>query len=284
MPLPRGAISSPREKLAAAQPFRPISALLQAIPTDFGCVPPTKSPLGNTKYGCCVSSQTGASIEAWSMYYGVGQETVVTDAEVIAFARSHGILNGAVITNVMDIMQTQGMTVSGKVYKEGPYKSVDWTNYQVLSAAIYQGPVNISVSADQLEGSFSDKDGWWGYGWRKDSGQDHCVPLFGYGSAGGLASIMKVSVPSGVNANDPAVLLYTWGSIGIVLHTALVNIMSGGEAWLRTPTTVGVTPQPPEPPTPPTPPTPPNTSGVIYIDPEAQAVSLPAGWTVIPNR
>jgi hypothetical protein len=286
MPLFRGAISSPREKLAAAMPFRPISGLLQTMPASFGCVPPVLSILGNGTYGCCVSSQTGASIEAYSLYYGIGSETVVQDSEVIAFARAHGILNGAVITDVMDIMQSTGMTVGGKIYKEGPYKAVDWTNYPVLSAAIYQGPVNISVAANQVENSFSQTNGWWGYGWKKDSNQDHCVPLFGFGSAGDLASILKVNVPSAVNASDPAVLFYTWGSIGIVLHASLLAVMSGGEAWLRTPTTVGVTPPQPTPVPPPVPPgpTPTPSSGVIYIDTEAQAISLPSGWSVVPTN
>jgi len=287
MPLFRGAIPSPRHKLASATPFRPISGLLQTMPTVFGCVPPQTSAFGNTSYGDCVSAQTGASLQAYPMWYGPGTEIGVSDSDVLNFARSHGILNGAVITDVMEIMQTEGMAVSATrlIYKEGPYKAVDWTNWSVLSAAIYQGPVNISVAANQIENAFSDKNGWWGYGWTKDSNQDHCVPLFGFGSAADLAALLKVTIPSGVSATDLAVLLRTWGYIGIVLYDALLAVMTDGEAWLRTPTTVGVTPPQPAPPTPPTPvpPTPTPSTGVIYIDTEAQAISLPPGWSVVPT-
>ena len=58
MPLLTGAIPSPRSKLAAAQPFRPMSALIQTMPSVFGCVPPNTSAFGNTSYGDCLDASS----------------------------------------------------------------------------------------------------------------------------------------------------------------------------------------------------------------------------------
>ena len=102
---------------------------------------------------------------------------------------------------------------------------------------------------------------------------------------------MKVSVPSAVHPADPAVLLRTWGSIGIVMFDSLNAIMIGGEAWLRTPTTVGVTPPQPAPPGPtpgPTPgPQPTPVGNVTYIDWDAEVIGgkwPPPGFTILPTH
>lgn len=275
----RGAIPSPRHLAFAVSPHSPT-----AVPPAFGVIPNKLLMWGNDTYGDCVTAEEAAAKAMYSVLYGSGLELVPTNQEVITWAKSHGVLNGANLTDVMDGMARDGMSIGGVVYKDGPYQSVDWTNDAVLSSAIYQGPVKIAVAANQVEKAVNgggDKNGWLGLGWRYDGHTDHAVNLCGFGAMSSLAEMMKITLPSSVSATTRGYLLYTWSTIGIVDQASMINVTT--EAWLRTPTTIGPAPVPPIPPVPPVPPGPLPSTGVIYIDIDSHVVSLPGGWSVVPS-
>jgi len=226
--------------------------------------------------GQCVTAEEFQAKNEYMVMLGL-PELALTESQAIAWARAHGVLNGATLTEVMDGMIKDGISVGGTVYKNGPYSTVDWTDYPTVTSAIFTGPVKIGVAADQLENAHQSSDGWWGVNFHRDQNIDHCVNLCGYGPASFLANYFKTSLPGGVGANDPCVALYTWASTGILRLSDMVAITA--EAWIRNPTTVGLAP-----PTP-TPPTPPPIPGLndIQIDLDAHVVSVPPGWTVIPQ-
>jgi len=253
MARPRGAFPSPKWKAFAAPACRAIAG----IPAAFSVIPPTLNTWGNTTYGDCVSAEEGAKLAQYSVMCGLS-EVLCPDAILVAWARKHGFLNGANLTDVMDAMISDGIAINGITYKDGPYQSVDWTNDAVLSSAIFTGPVKIAVAASQLEDVVTDSNGWWGTQFKKDHNSDHCVNLCGFGSASAVADIVKTSPPSGFNNSSRCYLLFTWGTIGVIDQASMEAITD--EAWLRSPSTVGEGPAPtpsPIPPTPPTPPVPP---------------------------
>jgi len=280
-----GARPSPRHKSFAAQAHR-----ASAVPVSFGVVPETLQLWGNSTYGDCVSAEEAAAKAQYSIQAGL-PELLIADNVLTAWARSHGFLNGANLTDVMEAMAKSGLTNAGVTYDDGPYQSVDWTNDDTLSSAIYQGPVKIGVASSQLQNVVESANGWWGTGFKTDQNTDHCVNLCGYGTAQELATLLKVTVPSGVSVTDRCYLLFTWGTIGIIDQASLIAITE--EAWLRLPTTVGQgpvpvptpptpTPQPvpPTPPAPPPPPTPaPPPSGPTYFQIQS-GLRLVSVWIV----
>jgi len=301
MSRPRGALPSPRDRAFAVE-----SHVAGAVPAFFGTVPEKLSVWGNDRYGDCVSAEEAAAKAMYSVQAGHA-ETIIPDDVLIRWASDHDYLNGAVITDVMDSMLSEGITFGGTTYRDGPYKSVDWTNDAVLSSAIYSGPVKIGVAANQLENAAGQGNGWFASDFGRDHNTDHCVNLCGFGSAADLAKLLSVAVPRSVDPVTRCYLLFTWGTIGIIERTSVIAIC--GEAWLRTPTTPGLVPVPtptpdplppivpplPEPippvvpplPTPPLPPAPeptptpapepvPATQG--SWDVTTRDVHLPEGW------
>ena len=244
----RGALASPRHKLAGARPHR----IAGDTPPQFAVIPPQLSMWGNDQYGDCVSAEEAFAKAAYSLMAGQS-ELFINEREVIAWAAARGFLNGAKLTDVMDAMIAKGMAAAGVSYQDGRYASVDWTDHAVLSNAIAQGPVKIGVAAGQLENCVGNANGWILCGARRDQNIDHSVSLCGFGPLSYLAGLCGVSLPAGVDGAKPGYLLFTWETVGIIDQPSLVAIC--GEAWLRSPTTAGQTP--PVPPTPPAPPVPP---------------------------
>lgn len=280
----RGLNPTPRHRLVAATPYRPTVAHLNAVPATFLTLPSVMSVLGNDRYGDCVSAEEGASKMAYSIWGQAGKAPAITitDQTVIDWATRHGVRNGADLEPVIEWMQQTGMTATdGHTYCDGSPSAVDYTDDAALRAAIVQGPVKIGVAANQLEhavNSTNGKTGWVLAGGYHDGNEDHCVGLWGFGAIGDLESAVRaagfpVAVPFGVNPSTPAYALYTWATVGILDRQSLLNIT--GEAWLRTPTTVGVTPPAPTPqptpgpapvPVPPAPPTPAGYTGSFTVD------------------
>ena len=96
--LKRGAIPSPRSALAAAVPY---TALIGA-PPDLIMKPQKISWWGNYVHGDCVTAE-----EAFAKACN-NPEIFISDAEVIAWATRHGVLEGAHLTQVMTWMQNDG--------------------------------------------------------------------------------------------------------------------------------------------------------------------------------
>jgi hypothetical protein len=188
---------------------------------------------GNDVHGDCVTAE-----EAFAKACN-NPEIFIPDAEVIAWATKHGVLEGANLTEVMTWMQNDGFAGGAAVYDDGPHFSVNWTDAGTLQNAISSGPVKIGVAADQIETAWrttSGRTGWFGTGWHADSAEDHCVTLCGYGSLSWLAQQLGVQVPAGVNGAEPGYAMFTWNTIGIVDAPSMTAITH--EAWLRQPTTV----------------------------------------------
>jgi hypothetical protein len=183
--------------------------------------------------GDCVTAE-----EAFAKAATSTPELFITDATVLAWATANGVLDGAELTQVLDLMQSAGFEQDGQTYDDGPFTSVDWTNAATLQNAISQGPVKIGVAADQLENAVGTADmppnGWIATGFQPDTNLDHCVSLCGFGEIGWLANQLGVGSP--VPGDTPAYALFTWSSVGIIDVPSMLAIT--GEAWLRNPVTV----------------------------------------------
>jgi hypothetical protein len=237
----RGARPSPRHKLASTAPHR----IVGDTPPKFANVPAKLSMWLNDSEGDCVSAE-----EFFAKAATTTPEACATDAEVSAFVDPNGLANGADLTQVMDLVIKEGLVIGGEKYSDGGYTAVDWTTDAVLRNAIAQGPVKIGVAAGQLQNcGAGNANGWFLLGARQDQNIDHCVSLCGYGTVADCAAAVGVAVPSGVDGTQPAYLLFTWSTIGVIDRPSLLAIC--GEAWLRTPTTINVGPGPiPTPPPP----------------------------------
>ena len=261
-----GAFPAPRHKLAAAVPFRPTAP----APACWGVVAPLYRMWGNDQYGCCVSAEEAANIANYCAAAGIPGH-VLTDAEVIAWARKHGFLNGAYLEEVMDALQQSarsGLLGGASAHFVGPYRAVDWHDHAALCAAIYESraQVNIGIASSGLNDQPGDSNGWIVLSADKSRSIDHCVGLCGYGTLADCCRMCGVSVPGGADANRQCYLLYTWGTVGIVSEEALWAMC--GEAWVRLPSSIAEPAYPPTPPGPgpgpipplpwpPAPPTPP---------------------------
>ena len=233
--LPRGARPSPRSKLAAAKPHEMSG---QALSNHIR-LPKELSSWGNYTFGDCVTAEEAFAKASHD------PEFLITEDTAIDWAKEYGYLNGANLSDVLEQMQSKGFIQQDRRYNDGSIYSVDWTNAAILTDAIYQGPVKLGVAADQLEAvwhKYNDplpqpKNGWFATGFKKDTNEDHCVSLCGYGSIGWLAGQLGVQVPAGVDGAQPGYALFTWSTVGIIDVPSLLNITE--EAWLRSPTTVG---------------------------------------------
>jgi hypothetical protein len=222
----RGAIPSPRHHLAAATPHK----IIGTAPANFIYLPKELSFWGNDIYGDCVSAE-----EAFAKACN-NPEIFFSYDNIVSWATANGYINGAFLTSVLQTMQSNGFQQSGITFNDGPYTSVDWTNAPLLQNAISCGPVKIGVAADQFNTVTPSRNGWFLTGLNPDTKEDHCVSLCGYGTMSWLAQQLGVSVPSGVNGDNPGYAMFTWNSIGIIDVPSMINITA--EAWLRNPTTV----------------------------------------------
>jgi hypothetical protein len=229
----RGAIPSPRSALAAAIPHAPVVG----APVNFITIPAQLSMWGNDVHGDCVTAE-----EAFAKACNA-PEIFIPEADAISWATRHGVLEGAVISQVLQWMQNDGFQEGSFTYDDGAYFSVDWTNSATLQNAIASGPVKLGVAADQLQTAWDStggNSGWFATGFHTDTNEDHCPSLCGYGTITWLAQQLHVQVPAGIDGTKMGYALFTWDSIGIIDEPSLVAITQ--EAWIRKPTTVTVAP------------------------------------------
>jgi hypothetical protein len=235
--LPRGAIPSPRHELAAAMPHVPDPNV--AAPARLLLWPTQMSSWNNYVYGDCVSAE-----EAFAKATATPQ-TFIPESTVVAWATEYGYLNGAYLTSVMTTMQTQGFPLNARVYNDGPFQSVDWTNDATLQSAIANmGPVKLGVGAEDFQSNANGavtpgSSGWTMYNYPQNQPEDHCVSLCGYGSLADLVTLfadrgVTISVSAGM-PDGTWYALFTWNSIGIVDRQSLLNMTY--EAWARSPVT-----------------------------------------------
>jgi hypothetical protein len=199
-------------------------------PPTFLTLPAKLSFWGNQTDGDCVTAEEAFAKACHE------PEIFISDETAVQWATKHNYLNGAVLSDVLDTMLSDGFHQGGRTYDDGGANSVDWTNAALLANAISQGPVKIGVGANQLEEVVtSAKNGWFALGFKAEAVEDHCVSLCGYGSLSWLGQQMGVQTPEGVDGSKPGYAMFTWNSVGIIDTPSLLAITH--EAWLRLPTT-----------------------------------------------
>ncbi len=217
-----------------------------APPAQVITIPKRLSYWGNNQYGVCVTTESVFAMADYSTALGI-EQIFVTDAATIAWARSHGYLNGAQLLEVMQDMQRDGIKdEKGVLRKTGKPSTVDFSNEDTLKSAIALGPVSIAIDAGALPSGAGNKSGWYAFGGRSHPNTNHCVGLHGYGPTADLFKAMGLMPPA--NAPAQGYLLFTWSTIGVVDHAWLMNTCV--EAWVRTPTVLDLGPAPPPPPPP----------------------------------
>jgi hypothetical protein len=239
-----GAKPSPRHRLAGSVPFRAI----RSFPEQWGVVPEKLDVWGNDRYGVCVTSEEAGNIAAFTGAREGVPDVCLAENTVINWARKHGYLNGANISEVMDTLQAGGdPLVEGAKYYVGPYQAVDWENRADLCAAIYESRacVKIGIASNGLGDAVQGINGWVILSARKDRDIDHCVGLCGYGRLDYLCGLCGVPVPAHDFPLTFCYLMFTWGTVGIVSEAALWAMT--GEAWVRLPASIADPPYPPEP-------------------------------------
>lgn len=257
MKMPRGAMPTPRNELAASEPYRPEGSLQIYIPSgafptpnqDLAAAPPYKpagvSPGSFLAWPLAIDSSTGQltnSIWAEEAFAKASVEprTLIPRDAVDFAAQRCGLSNFA------EFMQTHGFQMDGKAFLDGPFLAVDWTNTAVLNNAIANvGPVKIGVHMASLttgpHGHLTPGHSGWGiHGLAASQPGNHCASLCGFGPLRELIELFRlhgieVALPPGM----PTGLCYAMfvdNSVGIIDRQSLINIT--GEAWLRNPTTI----------------------------------------------
>ncbi len=252
---PTGMTSTPKQRMLAAARAMPFIATTTP-PETFGYFPEQRDMFGNDRYGDCVTAEEMFTKTCTNPEIDIDQLSTVG----IAWARSHGVLNGASLDEVCDWMVEKGFQIGPQLYNDGPWASVDYSNDTLLKAAIYEGgPVKIAIPASRLPGGAGSSDGFWSLN-GSGGGSDHCVALNAYGTAQYIFDKLKKPLPSGLPAQTFGYALYTWSTIGFVGPGWVHGVLD--EAMVRKPTTVGIPPL--APPIPPIPPTAPPIQGNIY--------------------
>lgn len=252
-----GATPTPKNRLMAVVPFMSLAA----PPERIAYVPKYRSAYGNDRYGDCVTAEEAFAKSC----YGYN----IPDDVVIDWCRSHGVLNGANLEDVLSKMKAKGFQVGSQLYNDGAYYGVDYEDETVLKAAVATGPVKIAIAAGALPGGAGSRDGWFSLS-TNNRRTDHSVTICGYGLADWLYQQLGMPVPSGLPATQPGYLLYTWGTIGFVAHKWVTGTTD--EAWVRDPTNVGVPPL--TPPTPPTPPFAPPLVGSLFAEQVGPVIAI----------
>jgi len=213
--------------LAAAVPH----TVVGVTPPNILHAPKKISFWGNNQYGDCVSAEEAFAKACHN------KEIFITDRVVEDWAKAHNFLNGAMLSDVLNTMETNGFKEGKHTYTNGAYSSVDWTNGALLRNAISIGPVKIGVAANQLDTAYTyAKNGWVATGFQPDAQEDHCVSLCGFGTLSWLAQQLNATLPAGVDGTKQGYAMFTWDSIGIIDEPSMINITH--EAWLRNPTTI----------------------------------------------
>lgn len=102
----------------------------------------------NDRYGCCVIASAYHEIGLWT---GNETGTVSTAADKEILAAYRGICgpgdNGCIITNVLNYMRAYGLVANGVRHKIDDYCAVDWTDPELVKAAIRTfGTIKIGVN------------------------------------------------------------------------------------------------------------------------------------------
>jgi hypothetical protein len=110
-----------------------------------------KRVYGNDRYGDCVIAGKYHQVGIWTGNES-GEPVVADDREVLS--AYHKICgpgdNGCVITDVLDYFMQRGLMFGGQVHRIDGYAAVDWTNRDLVRAAIYLlGSLTLGINLPQ---------------------------------------------------------------------------------------------------------------------------------------
>ena len=233
-----GLVPTPRHRLAAALWAGSYLATLPKPPANRVYTNKVKDwcMCGNDQYGDCVVAEESNYKRLISTATGAPEVEIPSQNTINwYFAATGGRDEGMNIEDCIVRMATVPMVdQNNKQHFDGKPGAIDYTNQREVQSAIqYFKGIKIGVAAGQLQNTQAgSQNGWVLSGASQDSQIDHCVGLYGYGSASYLAHACGLSsTPSPLSPTEFCVLMYTWGTIGIVDWQSLQNII--GEAWVR---------------------------------------------------
>ncbi len=257
--MPRGAVPTPRNVLAASEPYRPLGDVKTFVPSGEFPTPnhelvdaspylaakaaPERFiiwPIGIDLWGDKHPRSSIWAEEAFAKACTEPKVFIPPDV-VLLTARKCGA------SNFSKFVQTHGFQIEGNAYLVGPFNSVDWTSPVALNSAIANiGPVKIGVALADITGSQKGQvtpgtSGWAIRGLPPTSQPKNlCASLCGYGR---LQTLVDLIEHHGINVRLPSDMptglcyaMFIWDSIGIIDWLSLMNIT--GEAWVRNPTTI----------------------------------------------
>jgi hypothetical protein len=237
-----------------------------AYPPQWSIVSPKNSMFLNDTYGDCVEAGECVNINAhW--FLTTGQPVIVSDAEVLAWGRKHGTLNGynlLPMISLMSVSKSDGLTYSSgtgtTMYCDGLGEAVNQQSRDAVCSACYScsGSLKMGVAGDDLQRvGAGNKNGWY-LGSATSTNIDHNVEMLGYGPASYCFQVLATPVPAGVDPNEFCYLVNTWSTIGVVNAPVVETSGWCDEIDMRTPTSIAlgsVTPGPTPTPNPHLPPT-----------------------------
>ena len=241
-------------------------------PESLGFVPGNLTYWGNNQYGSCVSSEAPPAAYAYRLMLNAAgysiPEFTITDAALIAWARAHNGLNGAMLDDIMEKMGRDGIPDTNKIlHLTGKFTAIDYTSQDAIRTAFANfGPLKIAVASSQFDGPVQEKNGWILTGARADRNTDHCVGILGYGRMDYLAKLLAITLPASIDGSKFGVLIFTWATVGICDWSSLQGVMAEGECYARDPVDLpNGKPYPPPGPGPtPTPSTWPSLTGSLW--------------------
>jgi hypothetical protein len=159
----------------------------------------------NDRYGCCVIA---GKYHIGGVLTGneSGTPIVGTDQEV--YQQYQSICgpgdNGCVITDVLDVFRTRGLPFGGKAHKIDGYVSCNWTNKDLVKAALYLfGNLTLGVN---LPDAWTKNDVWDTTSSQIVGGHDVCA----------------------VGYNDQGVTIASWGRLYLITWQAFTS-----RTWLE---------------------------------------------------
>lgn len=254
----RGARPSKAHKLQAQRPFI-FRGTLPASVINTGGTPMQMD--GNDTLGDCTCACLGNILDVVKriMSYSGG---AIPDANVIAWAKSHGFQDGAEIIDVTNALATDPMIdAGGNACLIGANAGVDYTDTKSVCGALASNyALDLGVDAQPLEdcGAGNSPVVVMPVLTKRYGNLDHSIPAFDYGAAGELATAyhnaynVPVSLGS-VGDSEPSIGLETWASLVITPIRSFEQFVGEAHVIESFPAPSPFGPTPPKPPTPPSP-------------------------------
>lgn len=201
-----------------------------APPAAYLVLPTTLSYWLNDEDGDCVTAE-----EAFNK---ACDGILIADSTVQTWASQYGFLNGADLPTVMQQMASSGFKQNGNTYNDGPFVTVDLTQWSEVASAASAGRIKIGVASSQEQNVVGQTNGWFALDFQPDPNEDHCNAICGQGSLQQLSTWLNVTPPVGKDPNMQCVAVFTWKTVGIMSFTSMNNISQ--EGYLRTTSTITI--------------------------------------------